>query len=188
MFDIRPVFRPLAVLIFKLIGWKVIDHRPADLVRTIYVVAPHTSNWDFLIGIMARSIGRLDNARYLAKKALFAWPIGWFFRALGGYPVDRSKNTNVTDQVVAYFNTIPDFAIGITPEGTRKEVKKWKSGFWRIAKAAHVPITLTSFDYGRKEVTFREPFFAGENMDADISWMMDYFKQFKGKRSVAGAR
>lgn len=179
------MFRPIARLVFKLWGWKVVDHRPAGLGQAIYVVAPHTSNWDFVVGVFARSIARLDSARYLAKKQLFVWPFGWLFRALGGYPVDRSKHTNITDQVVGYFRTIPDFCIGITPEGTRKQVNTWKTGFWRIAKGAGVPLILTSFDYGRKEVTFREPFWVTDDMDADIKWMMDHFKQFKGRNRSA---
>ena len=89
------MFRPVALLLFKLCGWKVIDHRPATMGQCIYVVAPHTSNWDFLVGVCARSIGRLKNTKYLAKKQLFVWPFGWLFRALGGYPVDRGKNTNM---------------------------------------------------------------------------------------------
>lgn len=178
------MFRALSILLFKLMGWKVIDHRPTGLSSAIYVVAPHTSNWDFFVGILARSIARL-NANYLAKKSLFVPPIGWFFRALGGYPVDRSKSTNLTDQVVHYFRTVPGFSIGITPEGTRSHVTTWKTGFWRIAKAANVPLILTSFDYGRKEVTFRAPFTVGEDMEADVAWMMAYFTQFKGLNSAA---
>ena len=175
------MFRPLALFFFKLVGWKVTDRRPQPMGQCIYVVVPHSSNWDFLVGICARSIGRLRNTKYLAKKELFVWPIGWLFRALGGYPVDRGKNTNVTEQVVHYFKTIPDFSIGIAPEGTRKEVSRWKSGFWRIAKGANVPLILTSFDYARKEVIFSEPFHVTDNMDADLAWMMEYFKPFRGK-------
>lgn len=180
------MFRRFSLLVFRLIGWRIVDHRPPGLKKAIYVVAPHTSNWDFVIGVFGRSIARLDNTRYLAKRSLFAPPFGWFFRALGGYPVDRSKSTGITEQVVAYFNTIPDFCIAITPEGTRKHVTQWKTGFWRIAKQAGVPMILTSFDYGRKEITFREPFFAGDDMEADIAWMMDYFKAFQGRNPAGG--
>ena len=95
------------------------------------------------------------------------------------------KNTNITDQVVEYFKTIPDFSIGITPEGTRKQVKSWKTGFWRIAKGANVPLILTSFDYGRREVTFREPFRVTDDMDQDIAWMTSYFARFSGKNRPA---
>lgn len=182
------MFRPIAVLMFKLFGWKVIDHRPKPMGQCIYVVAPHTSNWDFLVGICARSIARLGKAHYLAKHQLFAWPIGWFFRALGGHPVDRTKNTNITDQVVNYFKTIPDFSIGIAPEGTRKQVKKWKTGFWHIARKADVPLILTSFDYARREVIFREPYRVGDDMEKDLAFIMAYFAPFRGKQEVGAGK
>src|SRR6187402_1481731 len=102
------MFRAIAVFTMKLLGWKVIDRRPAGLVQCIYVVAPHTSNWDFPLGLIARSIGRLDNARYLAKKELFKPPLGWIFKVTGGHPVDRGKSAHVVDQVANYFRTIPD--------------------------------------------------------------------------------
>lgn len=180
------MFRPLYQLIFKLWGWKIIDDRPADLGPCIYVVAPHTSNWDFLVGLCVRSIARLGNVRYLAKKQLFMPPFGWFFRALGGYPVDRSRNTNLTEQVVHYFRTVPDFALAITPEGTRKRVDKWKTGFWRIAHDAQVPLILSSFDFSRKQVILREPYYVSEDMERDIAWMMEYFSQFKGRNADQG--
>ena len=168
----------------RLFGWRVIDHRPPGLGSAIYLVAPHTSNWDFFIGLFARSVARIE-AKYLAKKSLFDPPVGWFFRATGGYPVDRSKSMHITDQVVEYFNTVPDFSIALPPEGTRKKVEAWKTGFWRIAKKADVPLVLTSFDYKRKEVTLSEPFRLGEDMDKDIAWMTTYFAQFSGRNRPA---
>lgn len=182
------MLRPVYLLIFKLWGWKIIDQRPKDLGACIYVVAPHTSNWDFLVGLCVRSIARLGNVRYLAKKQLFVPPFGWFFRALGGVPVDRSRSTNLTDQVVGYFRTIPGFAIAITPEGTRRHVAQWKTGFWRIAHDARVPLILSSFDFSRKEVILRAPYQVSDNVEADIAWMMDYFRQFKGRNAAQGVR
>ncbi|MBK8580569.1 MAG: 1-acyl-sn-glycerol-3-phosphate acyltransferase [Flavobacteriales bacterium] len=180
------MFRYISMFIFKLLGWKVIDKRPKAAGSAvyegsaIYLVVPHSSNWDFFLGIMVRSVARI-HANYLAKKSLFDGPFGWFYRALGGYPVDRSKNTNLTDQVVAYFKTVPRFSIAITPEGTRTKVEEWKTGFWRIAKEANVPLILSSFDYGRKEVTLSEPWSVGDDMQQDIAKLMDYFKPYKGK-------
>lgn len=179
------MFRPLALLIFRIWGWKIVDHRPKPMGSCIYLVAPHTSNWDFLVGVCARSIARLKNTKYLGKKELFRAPYGWLFRALGGYPVDRGKAANITDQVVGYFRTIPDFSIGIAPEGTRKEVKSLKSGFWYIARGANVPLILTSFDYARKEVTFREPWWTTDDKAKDIAWITAYFQQFAGKNRPA---
>lgn len=176
------MFRMFSQLMLRLLGWRVIDHRPPAVGSAIYLVVPHTSNWDFFLGLFARSVARID-AKYLAKKSLFESVFGWFFRATGGYPVDRSKSMHITDQVVEYFNTVPGFSIAITPEGTRKKVESWKTGFWRIAKEADVPLVLTSFDYSRKEVILSAPFRVGESMDKDIATLMDYFKSFKGKNA-----
>lgn len=181
---LRPIlpamFRSLSKVLFKLLGWRLVDHRPAALGSAIYLVVPHTSNWDFPLGLMARSMARIS-ANYLAKRSLFKPPFGWFFRVTGGYPVDRSKNTHLTDQVVHYFRTVPHFSIAITPEGTRKRVETWKTGFWRIAKQADVPLILTSFDYGRKEVTLSSPFIVGDDMEADIAALRAYFAPIQGK-------
>ena len=174
------MFRLLAQLVLKVLGWRVIDHRPVPMGSAIYLVVPHTSNWDFFLGLCARSVARIQ-ANYLAKKSLFDSPVGWFFRATGGYPVDRSKQSNLTDQVVDYFKTIPGFSIAITPEGTRAKVDAWKTGFWRIAKGAEVPLVLTSFDYSRKEVTLSAPYQVGDRMEDDIAQLVAYFKPFKGK-------
>jgi 1-acyl-sn-glycerol-3-phosphate acyltransferase len=183
------MFRAFSRAIFKLIGWRVVDHRGAEAhVQAIYVVAPHTSNWDFVLGVFARSIGRIGHARYLAKASLFKPPFGWIFKALGGYPVDRTKSTNLTDQVAAYFRDIPGFSIAITPEGTRKHVDQWKTGFWHIAKAAHVPLILVSFDYARKEITLNKPWWPTDDKDRDIAWLMAYFKPFRGKNAAEGVR
>ncbi|MEO7081875.1 MAG: 1-acyl-sn-glycerol-3-phosphate acyltransferase [Flavobacteriales bacterium] len=166
--------------ILKLVGWRLIDRRPADIGSAIYLVVPHTSNWDFFLGILARSGARIK-ANYLAKKSLFDSPLGFFYRGLGGYPVDRAKSTHITDQIVEYFNTVPHFSIAITPEGTRSKVDAWKTGFWRIAHKAKVPLVLTSFDYGKKEVILSAPYYVGDDMDKDIAELMEYFKPFVGK-------
>lgn len=174
------MFRLLSRAFLRILGWRLIDHRPAALGSAIYLVVPHTSNWDFFLGLFARSALRI-RANYLAKKSLFDSPVGWFFRALGGYPVDRSKSTNLTDQVVAYFNTVPGFSIAITPEGTRAKVDTWKTGFWRIAHQAKVPLVLTSFDYSKKEITLSAPYQVSDDMEKDIAELMAYFKPFVGK-------
>lgn len=176
----RRMFSSLSRGILKLFGWHVTDHRPADMGSAIYLVVPHTSNWDFFVGLLARSSQRIK-ANYLAKKSLFDSPLGFFYRGLGGYPVDRTKSTNITDQIVEYFNTVPDFSIAITPEGTRSKVDAWKTGFWRIAHKAKVPLILTSFDYSKKEVTLSAPYYVGDDMEKDIAELMEYFKPFVGK-------
>lgn len=186
---LRTMFRAFSLLVFKLIGWTVTDLRATSgPLQAIYVVAPHTSNWDFLIGVFARSIARLGHARYLAKASLFKPPFGWIFRALGGYPVDRSRNSNLTEQVAGYFRDIPGFSVAITPEGTRKRVEKWKTGFWHIAKAANVPLVLVSFDYAGKEVKFSAPWWPSDDKEKDIAALMEYYRPFRGMNAEDGVK
>lgn len=179
----------LSSFVFRTIGWRITDLRTGDRKRqAIYVVAPHTSNWDFPIGLLVRRIADIRHARYLAKASLFKPPMGWLFRALGGYPVDRSKNTNMTDQVVGYFRDIPDFSVAITPEGTRKYVEQWKTGFWHIAKEAKVPLVLVSFDYPNKEVRLSDFWWPTDDKATDIATLMDYYRPFRGKHVADGVR
>lgn len=175
---------------FWLFGWKVVGEKPSDIKKYIIVVAPHTSNVDFLVGVAARSISKLKSA-YLGKKELFDLPlVGWFFKALGGIPVDRSKNTNLVDQVVEFLqSTDPDkeMAVCVTPEGTRSYAEKWKTGFWHIAENANIPIVMVGFDFARKVVEYKEPFYTGDK-EEDIEKMKAYFRTIKGKYPEMGVR
>lgn len=181
--------RPLYQLIFqRLLGWRIEDERPAGLDRYILVVAPHTSNWDFLVGLSVRSIVGLHDVKFLAKDSLFKPLTGWFFRALGGYPVDRSKHNNMVDAVVAMFKRGEIRKITITPEGTRSYQPNWKTGFHRIATGAGVPILLTTFDYPNKLVIITAPFPLTSDPEADILRMKDWFRPHKGKNPEDGVR
>jgi 1-acyl-sn-glycerol-3-phosphate acyltransferase len=182
------MMRPINALLLRLLGWKVVDHRPPGLRQFIVVVAPHTSNWDFMLGLMVRSATRLTDVKYLAKKELFKPPFGWLFRALGGYPVDRSRHTHLTDAVVELFQRNPDFKMAITPEGTRKYVPEWKTGFHRIAVQAHVPIILCSFDYATRTVTFSGIFPLTGEVERDVEAMKDVFRKAKGRNPDQGVR
>src|SRR2546430_128791 len=124
------MLRSIYLLIFKLIGWRVEGSFPPDLKKYIIAVAPHTSNWDFVIGVMARSILNIQRARFLGKSQLFKAPFGWFFRAIGGHPVDRSSSHDMVHQVATIFNEHNEFILAIAPEGTRKKVTKLKTGFY----------------------------------------------------------
>lgn len=171
-----------------LANWRIEDHRPKDLERYIVVVAPHTSNWDFLVGLAVRSIARMSDAKYLAKRSLFKPPFGWLFRFLGGYPVDRSKHNNLVDAVVAMFDRGEITKIAITPEGTRRYQPDWKTGFHRIARGAGVPIILCTFDYPRKLAMIGAPFPLTDDPEADILRMKDWFRPHKGKNPEDGVR
>lgn len=152
---------------------------PADK-KFIIIVAPHTSNWDFMLGVAVRSILRFK-AKYLAKMELFRFPFGGLFRALGGVPVDRSTHTNLVDAVADMFNRREEFIVAIAPEGTRKYVPKWKSGFYYIALKAKIPIVMCSFNYEKKVVYIAEPFFPSGDKKNDMEFIFNYFRDKKGK-------
>ncbi len=175
------MFRAFSLLVFKLWGWKIEGDAPQDIPKYILVIAPHTSNWDFIVGVMARSIVRWGNVKYLAKKELFVFPLGIFFRALGGYPVNRTKHTRLVDNVVQIFKNKEKFAIAITPEGTRKKVAKMKTGFYYIATKADIPLILVGFDFKRKTVVIDKPFYASGDQEKDLEIITTFFKSITGK-------
>lgn len=180
------MLRPLYLLIFKLIGWKTEGEFPHHLKKYIIAVAPHTSNWDFVFGIMTRSIMKIQTAKFLGKDNLFKPPFGWFFRAVGGYPVNRSKNSDMVQQVVDIFNNHEEFILGLAPEGTRKKVDKLRTGFYYIAKKANVPIVPCGFDYAKKTIVAREPFYPTDNFEADIDSLLEFYQSITGKNPSLG--
>ena len=168
-------------------GWNVSGTMP-KLPKYLLVVAPHTSNWDFLVGLLYRAITDDFNPKYVGKKELFVWPIGYLFRALGGYPVERSKNTNFVDTMVSVYNSNEEFITTITPEGTRKYNEKWKTGFYYIAKKANVPVVKIGFDFKKKIIEINEPEYITKGVDETIKAYKNYFKQFEGKNPKDGVR
>lgn len=179
------MLRPLYLLLFKILGWKTVGKMP-DLPKFIIAVAPHTSNWDFPVGLAARSILRIRNARFLGKSQLFKPPFGWFFRWLGGYPVDRSTSHDMVEQVVKIFDKHEKFILAIAPEGTRKKVDKLRTGFYYIAKGARAPIVPVGFDFARKEVIISAPFYPTDNMEKDMETLMQFYRSVTGKNPEWG--
>lgn len=138
-----------ARFILKLFGWSVISNIPPDTKKFVTLMAPHTSNWDFLVGwIGYMSIG--ISSKYLIKKEAFAFPFGKLFSAMGGMPVDRKASTNIVLQVGEMFRKADNIIITIAPEGTRSLNLNWKRGFYYIAINAKVPIALGFLDYKNK--------------------------------------
>ena len=175
---------------YKLFGWKVNGRKP-DLKKYVIIVAPHTSNWDFFVGWGARNvIGFKPN--FLAKRELFKIPfVGWFLKFIGGVPVDRrdpKKSKNLVEQVVALYKELDEFIMTITPEGTRSYAPQWKTGFYRIAYQAGVPIVNIAFDYPSKTVFIDKPFYPTGDMDNEIELIKNYFRQFKGKNPENGVK
>jgi 1-acyl-sn-glycerol-3-phosphate acyltransferase len=150
-------------LVLKSLGWTLNVDWPASR-KYVLVVYPHTSNWDFLLGVCAAKAIRLD-AHYIGKHTLFRKPYGWFFRSLGGIPVDRRRKASLAQQLAERFDEADEFILGLAPEGTRSKTDHWKSGFYHIARAAQVPIVMAYLDYGRKEVGMGGEFMPGEDID-----------------------
>ncbi len=171
--------RKFSQWIFKIVGWKAVVI-VAEPVKSVICVAPHTSNWDFLIGKMYYwSVGRKSG--FLMKKSWFFFPLGIIFRSMGGIPVDRSKSTSVTDQVAEEFNKHETFHIAITPEGTRSLVPKWKMGFYYIAVKANVPIQLAYIDYKKKEMGISKIIYPTGDETEDLKMIQDFYKDITPK-------
>ncbi len=172
------LFHILGRLYFFLKGYTIENNWPKDVKKAMVAIIPHTSNWDFLFGVLSRQlIGR--DIKFVGKKELFKPPFGFFFKMMGGYPVDRSKRTNFVDAVVDIYNSKEEFYIGIAPEGTRKKVKELKSGFYYIAKGANIPIIVATIDAGNKKLVFSKPFYPTDDKEKDFEWLKNYCSQFQ---------
>ena len=165
--------------IFKMAGWKAVVTIP-EPAKSVICVAPHTSNWDFIIGkLFYWSLHRKSS--FLMKKSWFFFPLGNLLRAAGGIPVDRNKRTSVTDQVATEFDEHETFHIAITPEGTRSLVKKWKMGFYHIAVKANVPIQLAYIDYRKKEMGITGIIYPTGDEKADLAKIHAFYKDVTAK-------
>ena len=165
--------------LLRLVGWKIVGELPKDK-KYVIVVAPHTSNWDFIYGLFGRfAVGVKIN--FLAKIQLFFFPLGLFLKAVGGVPVDRSKKNKTVDQVVELFRSHDEFVLAITPEGTRSSVNRWKEGFYHIACQAKLPIVMIGPDYSTREIRIREPFQPSGDIDTDFPKILDFFRTIKGR-------
>ncbi|MDD4432705.1 1-acyl-sn-glycerol-3-phosphate acyltransferase [Macellibacteroides fermentans] len=171
----------LSKFLLNLAGWKL-GPVGEDVPKCVVCVAPHTSNWDFIIGKLFYSALDRD-AGFLIKKDWFFFPFNLFFSWLGGVPVDRDKRTSVTDQMVEEFAKRDSFHLGITPEGTRKKVTEWKKGFYFIALKANVPIVLAYLDYGKKEAGVKTVFYPTGDFEKDIETIRSYYKGVQGRNA-----
>ena len=165
--------------IIRLFGWSVKGHWPPTK-KTMLIVVPHTSNWDFPKGLLLRAyLGRKVN--FVGKKSLFKFPLGIFMKAMGGIAVDRSKSNNFVDAVIKLYNEKEELHIQFAPEGTRKKVDKLKTGFYHIAKGANAHILMIKFDHKHKVFEIAEPFLPTADKDADLKKIDDYFRGTLGK-------
>lgn len=161
-------------------GWKFYGSWPAGIKKAVVIVVPHTSWHDFYLGLLVRRILGVD-IKFVAKKELFKPPFGWYFRWMGGTPLDRTAGQNKVDSIAALFRKKEEFRLAIAPEGTRKKVKDWKTGFYYIAKTADVPIVMIAFDFGKKRVKISKPMYATENKERDFEKIRAFYKEVTGK-------
>ncbi len=164
----------------KILGWKVVGTISPEIKKCVLIAVPHTSWWDFFLGIFSRSILNLE-INYVAKKELFVFPFYYFFRWTGGAPLNRQRNENKVDSIAKIFESKEIFRLAIAPEGTRKKVNQWKTGFYYIALKANIPVIPVVFDYENKEVIYHKPYVLTRKIEQDISFLESYYIGVKGK-------
>ncbi len=170
--------RPFWKFLLRLGRWKTIGEVP-PLRKMVIIGAHHTSNWDFPVGMLAaRALG--VRIRFLGKHTLFRPPFGWFFRMLGGIPVDRSRPGGLIGQIVAAFEASDDFVLVIAPEGTRSHQPCWRSGFYEIARATGMPVVLAALDGGRREVRIGPTIELTGDVGADMDRIRAFYADVRG--------
>lgn len=166
-------------LFCRLFGWSIVGTFP-EMNQYVVIAAPHTSNWDFVVGITVRYILGVK-INYLGKSSLFKGPWGWFFKATGGAAVDRSKNNDTVQSIVEIFETRKHFRLALAPEGTRKKVQEWRTGFYYIAVGAKVPIVMISMDYATKTIRVSTPYYPSGEKEKDLIEIKSFYKGVVGK-------
>ena len=168
------------LIFFRLMGWKIVGTIDENIKKCVLMVVPHTSWHDFYLGIFTRGITGIE-MNFIAKKELFRFPFGYYFRWMGGAPLDREGNLNKVDAIANLFKNHDEFRLAIAPEGTRKKVNELKTGFYYIALKADVPIIPIAFDFGKKEVNLGLPLFPTGNIETDMALLKKHFIGVKGK-------
>ena len=161
-------------LLLKLIGWKTVGSLPQEK-KCVIIAAPHTSNWDFIIGRLSY-LASGKKIFFLIKKEFFFFPVGGILRKLGGIPVDRGRKNNTIQQVAKLFNEQDELFLTVAPEGTRKKVKRWKRGFYLIEKRSNVPIYMGKINYKTKEIGFFTKLETTDDIEADMKTLKSFYK------------
>lgn len=170
----------LAGFILRMFGWKVVNGVPEGISKAVVTMAPHTSNWDFVIGRLSFIFLR-TKVHLMIKKESFFFPLGNILRALGGIPVDRSNSQNTVKNITDHFNKADTFFLIITPEGTRKLVTRWKKGFYFIALTAGVPILPGYLDYKKKIAGIGPVIYPSGDYEKDFAQLQDFYRGLHGK-------
>jgi 1-acyl-sn-glycerol-3-phosphate acyltransferase len=170
----------LGLVFLKIMGWRVEGKIP-DIKKFVIIAAPHTSNWDFPITLAVAFALRMK-IYWMGKAAMFRWPFAGTLRWLGGIPIDRSQSHNVVEQSIQAFHKLERLIMVVPPEGTRKKVSYWKTGFYHIAKGANVPIVLGFLDYKRKAGGIGPTFYPTGRLEEDLQKIQAFYAAITGKR------
>ncbi|MBF0102005.1 MAG: lysophospholipid acyltransferase family protein [Desulfobacterales bacterium] len=179
---IKVIIRWGAMLYLKLIGWKVHGTLPS-LPKFVLIAAPHTSNWDLPI-MLCIAFACKAKIYWMGKKTIFRKPFEGLFKWLGGIPIDRSKSNNIVTQMIQQFENNEKLIMTIPPTGTRKEVMKWKTGFYYIAQGANVPIVLGFLDYSKKIGGIGSVFFPTGDIETDMKHIRLFYSDIQGKYPI----
>ncbi len=179
---VSPLLKLLSQLGLKLAGWKTEGEPPTEK-NFVLVAAPHESNIDLAL-LLAIAFALDFKLYWMGKNSLFKGPLGPIMKWLAGVPVDRSKTNNLVDQMVDNFQTIDDLVLTIPPEGTRSEVKRWKTGFYYIALGAKVPIALGFLDYQRKTGGFGPICYPCGDIDKDLKKIQGFYSNIVGRNQL----
>jgi len=174
------LFRALSIVFLKLAGWRRVGCVP-DLPKYVMIGAHHTSNWDAPISVAILFSFRIK-AYWLMKNTAFRWPFRGLLLWLGAIPVDRTKSADVVGQMAGEMKKRAEMVLLLAPEGTRKKVTRWKSGFYHIARGAGVPVVLAFLDYRQKEGGLGPIFSPTGNFEADMAEILKFYSTVTGKR------
>jgi len=173
------LLKELSKIILRICQWRKAGRLPG-ISKYVMIIAPHTSNWDMPVGlVIALSLGL--KLKWLAKKTLFRWPFGCFIKWLGGIPIDRSKSSNIVAQSIQTFKESNELVLVVAPEGTRRKVNYWKTGFYHIANGANVPIVMGFIDYARKEGGIGPTMIPTGNIEFDMQKIRLFYDNLTGK-------
>jgi len=165
--------------IYTRCGWRIAGEVP-NVAKLVAIVAPHSTNWDVIWGLLFKIGLRLD-IRFIGKREAFFWPVGPLLRGFGGIPVDRSASHGLVEEMRVLFESSERCWLALAPEGTRKKVHKWKTGFWHIAREARVPILLAYFHYPEKTIGFGPLFYPTDDVAADMARIREFYRPWQGK-------
>jgi len=179
---LSPILRVISMIILKIIGWRVTGSLPESQRKYVLIVAPHTSNWDFILFVLTVSVLRLKPS-VLVKSTLFVGPMSWFLRYCGAIPVNRTQASSLVTYIVSIYREREEFVLIITPEGTRSPNSNWKHGFHHVATQAQVPILIVYVDSCTRTIGIEGLLQPSEDVDEDLRQIKKFFDTKTGLKA-----